>query len=218
MLGPSPSEGGYTLIGGLQYASAYLFNSNANYRFGGTVQTWTVTGTLANQFIQNNNPTSGYTWADPTDFMINQLRDISFRISLQAAKDNITAGNASQTVQYTGSRSETIFVSDFGLVAAASVVNILAVLAVLLTFKGWWKLGRDVSMSPLEIAKAFDAPLLRNVESNATCGQIGKQAEGNEVSYGDVGVQRADGNGAARLGFATSRDVNRPAAGSMFCK
>lgn len=217
MLGPGHNTGGYTLIGGLQYAASYLFSSNADYRFGGPVTTWTVSGTLANQFMQNSN-NSIKTWGDPTDFMINQLRDISFRIALQAAKDNATAGNATQTVEYTGSRSETVFVSNFSLVAAASAVNIVAVLAVLLTFKGWWALGRAVSLSPLEIAKAFDAPLLRDAESNATSGQLGRQVEEFQVRYGDVGVQREDGSVGARLGFAALREVNRPLAGAVYCK
>jgi hypothetical protein len=41
-------------------------------------------------------------------------------------------------------------------------------LAILSTYWGWWRLGQDVCMSPLEIARAFGAPLLESADPNAT--------------------------------------------------
>lgn len=62
----------------------------------------------------------------------------------------------------------TVYVTHRGWLAGGFVVICLACLAVAPTFWGWWRLGREVSMSPLEIARAFEAPLLQHADPNAT--------------------------------------------------
>lgn len=46
-----------------------------------------------------------------------------------------------------------IFRTDFAYFAGAAVIQLFTILAVLVTFWGWWSLGRDFSLSPLEIGK-----------------------------------------------------------------
>lgn len=48
------------------------------------------------------------------------------------------------------------------------MVITLAWLSIISTYWGWWRIGRPVSMSPLEIAKAFDAPLMQESSQNGT--------------------------------------------------
>lgn len=43
-------------------------------------------------------------------------------------------------------------------------------------------------MSPIEIAKAFDAPLLEHVDCNATAENMLKEIGVGKVQYGDVGL------------------------------
>jgi hypothetical protein len=59
----------------------------------------------------------------------------------------------------------------------------LALSAVLLQVWGWWELGRLVSLSPLEVAKAFRAPTMQDAKKTSdvdgVLGLIGK----NRVIY-----------------------------------
>ena len=74
-------------------------------------------------------------------------------------------------------------------------VELFSILIVLLTFSGRWRLVRNTSFSPLEVAKAFDAPLLSTVPSNLIRRRIAK-IEGNKmVQYGLVYNQREEIHG-----------------------
>jgi hypothetical protein len=53
------------------------------------------------------------------------------------------------------------------------------------TFYGWWELGRNVSLSPIEIAKAFNAPIFMNVPSNRDIDAMLKELDGVKVRYGN---------------------------------
>jgi hypothetical protein len=46
--------------------------------------------------------------------------------------------------------------------------------------------GRQFSMSPLEIAKAFNAPLLDGLGSNLTGSELARQAPGDRIKYGEA--------------------------------
>jgi hypothetical protein len=70
--------------------------------------------------------------------------------------------------------------------AIATLVSALAILSVLLTFNGFWRLGRKVSMSPLETAKAFDAPIMKEADSSAPAKVLLNQVGGKPVKYGLV--------------------------------
>jgi hypothetical protein len=167
---------------------------------------------LANQF-SGDSAESRY-FLDPTDYMINQMRQIAFRASVHAAKENATASNATQTVQYNGTSAETIYVTNFTLIAAAALLNLLAVIAILPTYRGWWKLGRQFSLSPLEIARAFNAPLLRGTEPNATWEQISERVGDHKVQYGEViqDVKTDFHTQPIDLLFANSKHVRDPTA------
>jgi hypothetical protein len=142
------------VFGGFEYAASYLFTSNAVFQGDNSVDSNTISGALANQFMSDA-VQGTQTFSDPTDYMINQMRQIALRTSLQAAKDNATASNARQTIQYTGNSAATIYSTNFRFIAAAAALNLLAVFAILLTYRGWWTLGRRFSLSPLEIARAL---------------------------------------------------------------
>lgn len=47
----------------------------------------------------------------------------------------------------------TVYSSDFNYFAGAAAVELFTILIILYTFFGWWRLGRNVSLSPLETAK-----------------------------------------------------------------
>ena len=87
----SPGNNGlYSLIGGFQYAGAYLFTSNAVYNWAGAVSSTTLVGSLSNQMS-----TSSSAFSDPMDLMIDTMREVAFRASVKAGKENATITNAS---------------------------------------------------------------------------------------------------------------------------
>lgn len=51
-------------------------------------------------------------------------------------------------------------------------------------FSGWWRLGRAVSLSPIETAKAFGAPGLNTADSNADAQAILKDIGNRGTRYG----------------------------------
>jgi hypothetical protein len=104
---------------------------------------------------------------------------------------------------------------------AAAIISLSSIVAVALTFYGWWELGRQVSLSPLKIAKAFDAPLLRFVGSNIglhhskILGPAGMQ----RVQYGEK-ANEEDGESAntdsKKLIMGLLGNAEKPTKGEMY--
>jgi hypothetical protein len=61
-------------------------------------------------------------------------------------------------------------------------VSICSVMAILPLFYGYWDLGRDVSLNPLETARAFAAPVLDGLDGNVGAADV-------ECARGHVGVR-----------------------------
>lgn len=92
----------------------------------------------------------------------------------------------------------------FIAVGLSTLVSVL--IALLLT--GWRRCGRPFSMSPLEIAKAFGAPLLRHVGSNTPASQIAKDDDGSKLRYGEMKQQRRGSTVDSDTGPPGSLDVD----------
>ena len=99
----------------------------------------------------------------------------------------------------------------------------LAVLFVAPLFYGYWSLDNVALLSPVEVALAFDAPLVKGASSaTGARGVISKMGE-VEVKYGAV-RQHAGGLGevkgsdspAYRLGISRSESVTTPMEGMRF--
>ncbi|KAF2643901.1 hypothetical protein P280DRAFT_546780 [Massarina eburnea CBS 473.64] len=69
-------------------------------------------------------------------------------------------------------------------VAIGIFLSFASVLATMPLYFGFWELGRTVSLNPLEIAKAFGAPLLKGLDGNATPDMITVERGGMSVKYG----------------------------------
>lgn len=103
----------------------------------------------------------GLRWDSPTDYIISQIFTFMFLSAFQAGLNESYFSNSDLqnfTAHFSG--SELHYHSNFRFLAAAIVVMILGLLGVLILLWGWWELGRPVTLSPLETAKAFGAPIL----------------------------------------------------------
>lgn len=199
-----------TIVGGFQYAADYLFRSSAYYHQGGaTPSSWQFNGSLANQYTKLGEAGGSWTggWSDPMDDMINNIREIAFRTAIQAAAENSSLSDSTQTSLATGTFLYNTYATDRGYMIASTMVGLFGALSVLPLYRGWSQFGRKFSMSPLEVAKAFDAPLLREVDCNSTSKQLLQQVPGWRIRYGEV-HQAADEK--VRLAFGDMRTVLPP--------
>ena len=80
----------------------------------------------------------------------------------------------------------TLYQSNFAWLSGALVAILLAFAAILATFYGFWHLGRSAGMSPLEIAKAFEAPMLHYADPNGEIKEIVAKVGDRKVRYGAV--------------------------------
>jgi hypothetical protein len=99
---------------------------------------------------------------DPTKDLLQEARKFMFQTAVLSANSSDT-----QLVSATQSATHAINKSHYQFLAAAICVTLLAIFLVFITFHGYWYLGRPVTMSPIELAKAINAPLLRSEDSNA---------------------------------------------------
>jgi hypothetical protein len=100
-------------------------------------------------------------WFSPTDYVLNSMQDFMFRAALRAANDT-----DSQTFSVRRAKRKQVFHSVYGYLAAASTITLFGTFFVLIMLPGRWSLGRTVSLSPLETASAFCAPLMERVRYN----------------------------------------------------
>jgi hypothetical protein len=78
-----------------------------------------------------------------------------------------------------------VFHTNLAYFASAAVVEVFCILVILFTFHGFWRLDRrQMSLSPLEIAKALDSPLLAEVHSDVRGSDIARYYGAREVRYG----------------------------------
>ncbi|KAF7185182.1 hypothetical protein HII31_13457 [Pseudocercospora fuligena] len=166
-------------------------------------------------------------WSDPTQDIISDFNSILVRSGIAVASSSNTRSridpglSINQTVTGQETRWLNVFRTDLRWFAGAAVFEILAIVAIIPVYFGWWKLGVRVTMSPLEIAKAFEAPLLNNVNSAAGSRGIVNDMGDVKIAFGTAEAKVVD----ERLGkeFTTSRlviaeadQVVRPRRGMRF--
>lgn len=115
------------------------------------------------------------------------------------------------------------YFANWRFFGAAAGLRVLAILSVLCLLRDYRRLGRRVSLSPIEIAWAFDAALLQGVDTNSEVGDIVKQTGHTRIRYGVLKVglisgDRKDGlpgggeeGSADRLIFAETKKAVKPA-------
>lgn len=150
------------------------------------------------------------------DDMINSMREIAFRTSIAAASNTFLAGSV-QSVPYKGTSTRIIYITNYHYLIITAAFSLLGMLTVIPTFWGWWEDGREISMSPLEIAKAFDAPLSGPADGNATSNEIISQIGERRVQYGELWQANEEFNQRrAKLTFCDASNVLKPGYGKTY--
>jgi len=143
---------------------------------------------------------AGMTWADPTLDVLNSIRELTFRSAIAFSDPS-----NKQLVNGTEETLVVIYTLEKGYLAGGLVVNLLCVLVVVWLFKGCWFLDRKVTLSPVEIANAFDSPITRGADPNTEVDMLLEQIGGRTVKFGafssgnELGVSSQEENGLSQL-------------------
>lgn len=162
---------------------------------------------------------------DPMDDMVAAVNELMFRAGLMSALwKNVTSlidsGVAThQVVQTKSTKVENVFASDLRWFAGAATIQMLAIILLIPSFYGWWNIGVELSLSPFQMAKAFDSPLLESINSGAGATGIVKNAGHWRLRLGvvDSGVSEVNGKAGlypkSRIGIDHSDRVAEPHKG-----
>lgn len=163
---------------------------------------------------------------DPFDYIMNKTRELMFRKALADANSSDI-----QAITVDVQMSTNVYETEYIFLVIAAAITLLAMAFVSATFYGYWELGRNVSMSPLEIARAFNAPLLAMEDSNSDIKGLVNSIGHKPVRYGviaqrtgrvslsglkDRSTIRQRGMQSAYLGIAERGVVQAPQAGQHF--
>lgn len=129
------------------------------------------------------NPTTlcNLTWRDPMPDILSTMQSFALRLSLAAAASTT---NASQKVPYTAHHYRNTYHTNGSVLAIATLVSLLGVLAVVPLYVGWWELGRTMTLSPVEVARAFGGNVLEGVEEKRL--RVAERGAVREVRRGEV--------------------------------
>lgn len=116
---------------------------------------------------------------DPTDDIINSFREIALRMSVQEGKDkkaleheqgrfNTLELGVAQNVSVESKKTVVRYKTDDDALALAVVISLVGPMATLILFWGFWRLGRRVTMSPLEMINALSASSATGAQDGAT--------------------------------------------------
>jgi hypothetical protein len=146
----------------------------------------------------DEDPLCGTTWTDPMPDMIQTMQNLAFRttVAMTTAPDSLFApeltgaaladlrSNWTQRVPITGYRTLPVYQTSPLLVALGVALSLIGVVAVIPLYYGFWEMGRKVSMNPLEIARAFGAPVMEDLDGNTTSDMISVERGGMAIKYG----------------------------------
>lgn len=229
-------------LGGLYLAARILFSSNVTYRWAGALgNKLSLPDGMYLQFLNVTSPTQDPTtgvqrlenlmwpsacktnWMDPTKFIISSLNTMSFMLSISAANFEYRHTNATPPLRIwpmQETRLVNVYKVDYAYLFASISITFSLVALIMPTFLGWWELGRSVTLNPVEMAKAFDAPLLSGPGSNAPLKELVRAAGEHTVKYGDVSVIEEKINGLKmvrrQLMFRRADEVTTPKNGFVY--
>lgn len=183
-------------LGALQWFGEAYFLANATISYNGTTDTYQSenNGVAATQYMDTSSDiitegvNCGFQWNDPTGTIFGAFTDVLFRAAYyDAGYDQIQNFTVIQTVDTLTYQSVYLYL------IIASAILLLALLSVSTTLYGWWEIGRRVSLSPLETAKAFGAPALQQpnlpMDARTLIVHIGEK----RVRYGETIVVDNEG-------------------------
>ncbi|KAI1087196.1 hypothetical protein F5B19DRAFT_497602 [Rostrohypoxylon terebratum] len=184
-------EGYESMLGGIHSVLRGLYESSVNLKLVsmGVVNFYlTTTGQASSNYLTSDVSTySGctMTWEDPTADIINTVYNLMFRSAIAYSNSNASAV-VPQQLPALETRVANAYQSHYKFLGITIGCMILQALAISYLLLGWHRLGRQVSLSALEIARALEAPLLQNGSSNNTIGDHLSSLRPIKLRYGEI--------------------------------
>lgn len=205
---------GGTTYGGLAKYLQDAYSSEMSASWNGAVglafaSEGTTASRYANTSAADTHNCAQPIFADPTDDLIQAVRSLMFRTAVSACQPPDIQHVISQD---TGSHP--VYKTNYTYLWLGCLVTALGWLATVPIFNKWWHVGRHVTMSPIEIARAFQAPMLQSSDPNARVGDLLKEVGMRSVRYG--AVAKSGPHGSEDLGMHDPDDVLVPRAGQTF--
>jgi len=158
---------------------------------------------------------------DPTQYVLDQIRQLAFRTAVAAGNMTdmqtlffnsslIDSGisnirNWTQQVSVTQDQILVVYTISFPYLICAIIASLLAVAGVAPLYWRAWGLSRPYSFNPLEVANAFDAPLLAGLKIYGNGKDVAQQAGQIRVRYVNLGstdsICPEDHEGTERIGL-----------------
>ncbi|KAK3725481.1 hypothetical protein LTR37_000451 [Vermiconidia calcicola] len=195
---------------------------------------------MSSQYLNASNHGYDLNFLDPMPDIVSTFNQLMFRGGVIASNwndlrsrvdpQNITTTlldpgiSIHQTVSAVQEITQNVFDSDLRWYAGAAIVQVVTALVILPMLWGWWSLGYHHTLSPFAIALAFDAPVLKDVNSAAGAKGVVDMLGSMKLKYGIVNdsnghdgrPQEQEGFASGRLGVGESRGVTRPRKGVVF--
>lgn len=122
----------------------------------------------------------GLTWSSPTDFVLRSMHAFMFRAAMRVGNGS---ADGQQVLGIARTTQALLFRSDYRFLGTALAVATAAIAASVALLWGFWDLEYEVTLSPIEVAKVFRAPLLGSVPWNLTAEEMVKRVGGEHVQY-----------------------------------
>ncbi|KAK4163600.1 hypothetical protein QBC43DRAFT_319389 [Cladorrhinum sp. PSN259] len=196
------THGGLALFMANRFSANYTMRGDSFLLDSGYWESY-VEGYYPYELLRTGKSSCDRWFTDPGPAVFRAVREIGLRSALMAANSS----DPSHKLELVGDTTETIaiYLANFGFLYGAVGVTVLAALSVVPLFYGFWKLGRDVSLSPLETAKAFRPVQLGGAASNSTVSELLKRVGSREIRYGVVNGGTVDERKEMVLGMDDPR-------------
>lgn len=197
--------GDVSTVGALMYVLNNLFSSSATLKYDKDWDIEVIGSSAQTTFYSDTDKKQGgRCWYDidkpgiddPAAELLRKVNTLTFVAGLYlkgATKLNYTAraaaGMASQVFPATISGVVEQYKTEKRFVAGALVATLLTVLCVLPVYWRFWDLGRKVTLGPLEIAHAFNAPIIapeKRKENHGDFEEIMQEVGKRRVQYGQI--------------------------------
>jgi hypothetical protein len=142
-------------------------------------------------------------WLNPTNVILEALENILFAASMYAAN------GSSEVFEAVQATNTVVYISSYKYLIIGSGILIVAIIAVSSTLWGWWELGRDITLSPLETARAFGAHLFQ-YGNDMDADALASGTAGRKFRYGQRVELQIDGIEREVLQFAEIGVGNDP--------
>lgn len=218
---PGTSSVSPSYHGGLALALQSMFASKVTMSFGGAVgmriSTSGVTG-LRYQRERERDDKTVYGEClsyrlDPTHDLLMAVREVAFRLAFQTNVTDV----AVQEMRAERLVTEVVYRSDYMFLGLALMFIALSALTVMPLLLKWWRVGREVSLSPVEVARAFGAPeLVAGSGSNSSARELLREVGSRNIRYGEAVRGQYGGPTVTALAFADPAMVQPPRNGVTY--